>query len=82
MAEMERVEPRRFLRMPQVQARVGYSRMHIYRLSRNGGFPKPVRLGPKAVAWLESEVEAWMEKRVQERNPAPVESCESGENAD
>jgi hypothetical protein len=32
----------------------------IYELMGDGTFPKPVRLGERAVAWLESEVDAWI----------------------
>jgi prophage regulatory protein len=31
-------------------------------------FPKPVRLGPNAVGWLKSEIEAWQQARIAERD--------------
>ena len=39
------------------------SRSHIYRLMQKGDFPRPVRIGPAAVRWRESEVNAWVESR-------------------
>lgn len=52
----------RLLRMAEVMARTGLSRPTIYRWMAEGAFPKPVSLGPKSktVAWLESEVQAFI----------------------
>ncbi len=56
--------PESFLRLPQVRARVGLSRSTIYLRMQQGEFPTPVPLGTRAVAWLESEVDAWIAARV------------------
>jgi prophage regulatory protein len=32
-----------------------------------GTFPKPVKIGERAVAWPESEINAWLEQRIAER---------------
>ena len=58
----------RVLRAPEVVRRVGYSRMHLWRLERNGLFPKRVQLGPNAVGWLETEIDEWIKARVAERD--------------
>lgn len=47
------------LRYPEVQRELGLSRSSIERLVRAGQFPRPRRLGPRAVAWPASEVERW-----------------------
>ena len=52
------------LRLPQVKGRVGLSRSSIYLAVSQGKFPQPVRLGDRAVGWLESEVEAWLREKV------------------
>ena len=52
------------LRLPQVKSRVGLSRSSIYLPVSQGKFPQPVRLGDRAVGWLESEVEAWLREKV------------------
>jgi len=61
------------LRLPAVKSRTGLSRSTIYlRLSR-GEFPKPIALGPRAVGWLENEVQEWLEQRIAaSRSPAPA----------
>jgi prophage regulatory protein len=48
------------LRLPQVMDRVGLRVTRLYELIGDGSFPKPIRLGERAVAWLESEVDAWI----------------------
>ena len=54
---------RAFLRRKQVETRTGLSRSTIYQYSKDGAFPKPVPLGPRAVGWLESEVSEWIAAR-------------------
>ena len=60
----------RFIRRPAVENRTGLSRSTIYLLMQNGQFPKPVRIGGRAVAWPEAEVEAWLNARLAEREEA------------
>jgi prophage regulatory protein len=53
------------LRLPQVMNRVGLRPTRIYELMGDGSFPKPIRLGERAVAWLETEVDTWIEAQAQ-----------------
>ena len=48
------------LRLPQVLARVGLKTTRLYELVGDGEFPKPIRLGDRAVAWLSTEVDSWI----------------------
>jgi prophage regulatory protein len=52
-----------FLRLPQVCSRVGLRPTRLYQLVGDGDFPAPVRLGERAVAWVEGEVEKWIQER-------------------
>ena len=54
----------RFLRLPEVMHLCGLSRSTIYEFIRKGEFPPQVSLGGKNVAWLHSEVTAWMAGRI------------------
>ena len=68
--------PTRFLRLPAVLDRVGYSRPSIYRKMREGTFPLNINMGGTsgrgAVAWLESDIDAYMNDRIQaSRESAP-----------
>jgi len=48
-----------FLRLPKVIERTGLSRSSIYAMIDDGLFPSPVRIGRRAVAWRETDVDAW-----------------------
>jgi prophage regulatory protein len=52
------------LRRKQVEQRTGLSRSTIYLRVAQGNFPKAVSLGARAVGWLESEIEEWLNSRV------------------
>jgi len=52
------------LRLPEVKARVGLSRSAIYLAISRDEFPRPVRIGARAVGWRESDIEEWICGRV------------------
>ena len=56
--------PIRIIRMADVQARTGLSRSTIYQWASDGSFPQPIRLGARAVGWIESEVDAWIREQI------------------
>lgn len=58
---------RRLLRLPDVLSRTGLSRSTLY---ADPTFPKSVKVGQRAVAWAESEIDAWIEARMAEREAA------------
>ena len=55
------------IRLPEVIARTGRCRSSIYADVASGQFPAPVKLGPRSVGWIASEVSAWLEGRLAER---------------
>lgn len=54
-----------FLRLPEVKAMTGLSKSSLYALIKEKGFPAPVRLGARTVAWVKSEVRQWAAARIQ-----------------
>ena len=50
---------------PEVDARVPYSRAHLYRLEDQGAFPKRKRIGANRIAWVRDEVERWLADRME-----------------
>ena len=54
----------RFIRLPEVLARTGLSPATIYRQIKAGRFPVQVTLGIRAVGWIESEIDDWIEARI------------------
>ena len=64
------------LRLPEVKSRTGLSRSLIYLKISNNQFPRPIQLGERAVGWIESEIDAWLESRIQASRSG--ESCDAG----
>jgi|TARA_R100001132_G_C3253305_1_gene79737 prophage regulatory protein len=60
----------RLIRLPEVISKVGYARSNIYKLIADGEFPKQVRLGKRAVAWRERDINQWIEERAVEELPS------------
>ena len=68
----------RFIRLSEVMSRTGYGRTSIYRKMEDGSFPKSLKLGgpPKdpnefdsrAIAWIEGEVDQWIESKIEDRD--------------
>ena len=56
--------PIRIIRMAAVQARTGLARSTIYQWVSDGSFPQPIRLGARAVGWIESEVDEWIREQI------------------
>lgn len=63
----------RVLRLPALMTKVTLKRDSIYRGGREGWFPRPIKLGPRASGWLEDEVDDWLDSRRRERDgPEPT----------
>ena len=69
---------KRFIRLHEVLTRTGYGRTTIYRKMEDRSFPRSVKLGgppidpnvfdSRAIAWIEDEVEQWIDSRIEERD--------------
>ena len=53
------------IRLPQVISATGLARSTIYKKVANKEFPKPISIGVKSVGWLESDIQKWIEGRIQ-----------------
>lgn len=51
----------RVIRMPEVLRRIGVSRSDVYSKIRAGDFPRQIKLGARAVGFLESDIEAYLQ---------------------
>jgi prophage regulatory protein len=60
-------QPEALLRLPEVERITGLKKSSIYAGMKAGTFPKCVHIGPRAVAWPQSRIEAW-QSRVLERS--------------
>ena len=54
----------RVLKRPAVEAMTGLSRSGLYAKMSDGSFPSAIKLGPRSVGWIQSEVITWIEGRV------------------
>ena len=54
-----------FMMSDEVDARVPYSRAHLYRLEDQGEFPKRKRIGANRIAWVRAEIEQWLAQRLE-----------------
>ncbi|KZE25330.1 helix-turn-helix transcriptional regulator [Crenobacter luteus] len=52
------------LRLPEVMKLTGLSRSTLYALVQRGQFPRQIQLGARSVAWLSSDIEAWIAARI------------------
>jgi prophage regulatory protein len=59
---------RKILRLPEVIRVTGESRSTIYKRIAEGSFPKPVKLGPKSVGFVEEEVAEYNERKIRARD--------------
>jgi prophage regulatory protein len=55
----------RLIRLRDVRQRTGLSSSSIYAKISIGLFPRPVKLGPRASAWIEGEVSEWIEAQIE-----------------
>ena len=63
-----------FLRERQVKAITGLSRTTRYLGVKSGTFPAPISIGARAVAWLSSDIEKWIDDRLAKSRKASPEA--------
>ena len=56
----------RLIRLPEVIPRTGLSRSTIYNYIEDGTFPKQIKIGKRAMAFVDSEIEEWVQTRITE----------------
>ncbi|MCF8151663.1 MAG: AlpA family transcriptional regulator [Burkholderiaceae bacterium] len=52
------------LRLPAVLKRTGFSRSCLYKLVKQGCFPRPVKIG-RMSGWIAGEINNWIHQKVQ-----------------
>ena len=57
---------KKILRLKEVKTRTGLGRSTIYLRIAQGSFPKSIALGERAVSWLESDLDEWINKRIRQ----------------
>lgn len=65
----------KFLRRSEVQSLTGLPTSTLYEMMDRGEFPQPIRLSPRTVAWLETEIAEWQAIRIADRDGAQPRGC-------
>lgn len=58
----------RVLKLKDVLSKTGLSKTSLYKLISLSEFPKPISLGLRSVGWLDSEIEAWIQEKINVRD--------------
>jgi len=58
--------PESFIRLKKVEDRTGLKKSMVYDLMSKHEFPKSIKIGDRAVAWIESEVDQWIQNKIKE----------------
>jgi prophage regulatory protein len=65
----------RLLRFKELRPRgVPYTRQHVGRLEKVDEFPRRVQLSPNTVAWVDTEIDEWVEAKIVARDRAVVDT--------
>jgi prophage regulatory protein len=70
--------PKRLLSLDEVRHLIPYSASQIYRLEHQDRFPRRLRIGPNRVAWLQDEVESWVQQRIDDRRKTQMLPDDAG----
>jgi prophage regulatory protein len=79
------MKTQRLIRFREVQEKVGLSRTTIWRAERDGKFPNRKQIGKNSIAWLETDIDAWIESKIVGLTPAvkneneTLEACNHNE---
>jgi prophage regulatory protein len=55
----------KILKLNEVIGGVKLSRSSIYLKISKGEFPKPIKLSDRAIGWVESEIDEWIDEQIQ-----------------
>lgn len=58
----------KLIRIKDVMNRTGLAKSTIYKYMKLGQFPQQILLGVRSVAWVESEVETWINDNIKRRD--------------
>lgn len=56
------------IKLAEVMALTKKSRSSVYAEAKDGRFPKPIKLSERSSAWVVSEVQDWIESKIQQRD--------------
>lgn len=54
----------KIIRLPEALRRTGLSRSTVYVYIRAGRFPQPISIGTRAIGFLATEIDRWIDERI------------------
>jgi len=64
------------IRLQEVRRITGLGTTTIYQSVARGDFPRQIKIGPKSVAWVKSEVVNWCRDRIAQHRPSLAASSQ------
>ena len=64
LSKEQQTETIRLIRRKEVQAKTGLGASSIYAMMQQGTFPKAINISERRVAWIESDVDQWINERI------------------
>ena len=61
-------EKPKIISLKELLKRIPYSAVQIWRIEKIGLFPKRVKLGPRRIGWVESEIDEWIKMKMIRRD--------------
>lgn len=58
------------IRLKKVEAKTGLKKSMVYDLISKDEFPKPIKIGDRAVAWIDREIDQWVTSKIPESRQA------------
>ncbi|WP_372880291.1 helix-turn-helix transcriptional regulator [Psychromonas sp.] len=58
----------RLIKLQEVIHTTGLGRSSIYKFMEEGEFPKSISLGARTIAWQQSDIQEWIQKKISARN--------------
>ena len=58
----------KLLKASELAEYINVCKSQVYKLVQQGRLPKPIKLGERGSAWLVSEIDAWLQSRVDLRD--------------
>ena len=57
----------KLLKLYEVAELLSVCKSQVYNLVKQGYLPKPIKIGKRGSAWLQSDIDSWFKSKIEER---------------
>jgi prophage regulatory protein len=57
----------KLLKLYEVAKLLNVCKSQVYNLVKQGYLPKPIKIGKRGSAWLQSDIDSWFKSKIEER---------------